>query len=312
MTSRSVFLVVCFLLLNVYYGCGAQQQQNSSALYISTIPASIGRTSDKTCPSLFISTSRRATITQEIKQALQDTINPLLDNQYGSSHSCGSGGWTRVAHLNMANINQQCPSNWTLLINTFRGCGRTSSSYSSCNSVIFSANNLSYSKVCGRVVAYQRGSTRAFYPYITNNRITIDEAYLSGVSLTHGAAGSRQHIWSFVAAQFEQYSSTISCPCTAKSTSWPYLIPPFVGFDYFCDSGNSGYSTINSVVYSSDPLWDGAGCPLSSSCCEYNNPPWFTTSLPVPTSDDLEVRLCNSNDATREDVIVSLVEIYVK
>ena len=37
-----------------------------------------------------------------------------------------------------------------------------------------------------------------------------------GVSLTHGAAGSRQHIWSFVAALYEEETRFphLCCACT--------------------------------------------------------------------------------------------------
>ena len=39
--------------------------------------------------------------------------------------------------------------------------------------------------------------------------------YIDGVSLTHGAAGSRQHIWSFAAARYETGASTSTvCPPT--------------------------------------------------------------------------------------------------
>ena len=37
--------------------------------------------------------------------------------------------------------------------------------------------------------------------------------------------------------------------------------------------------------YSDDPLWDGAGCGDSSTCCQFNNPP---SSLPQATTDDVE------------------------
>ena len=42
--------------------------------------------------------------------------------------------------------------------------------------------------------------------------------------------------------------------------------------------------------YTSDPLWDGEGCGGNSTCCEFNNLPWFYKDLPQPTTDDIELR----------------------
>ena len=42
-----------------------------------------------------------------------------------------------------------------------------------------------------------------------------------------------------------------------------------------------------------DPLWDGQGCGPTSSCCTFNSPPWFNVTLPFPTTDNIEVRICN-------------------
>ena len=38
-----------------------------------------------------------------------------------------------------------------------------------------------------------------------------------------------------------------------------------------------------------NPLWDGHGCTVSSTCytCEFNNPPWFCKQLPKPTTEDM-------------------------
>ena len=52
--------------------------------------------------------------------------------------------------------------------------------------------------MCGRIRGYQFGGTVAFY-YTQG----IDGYYVDGVSLTHGGAGSRQHIWTFAAGATE-------------------------------------------------------------------------------------------------------------
>ena len=75
-------------------------------------------------------------------------------------------------------------------------------------------------------------------------------------------------------------------------------IPPFVGGDYFCESGYNSNSPVG--FHSNDPLWDGYGCTASSTCCSFNNPPYFTKQLPSPTTDDIEARMCQYN--TRDDL----------
>ena len=67
---------------------------------------------------------------------------------------------------------------------------------------------------------------------------------LYGVSVTHGRAGSRQHIWSFAMARFETDTDPLYlCPCIQPDVTWPYQIHPFIGNNYFCDTGNRGPSS---------------------------------------------------------------------
>ena len=145
---------------------------------------------------------------------------------------------------------------------------------------------------------------------------TTEAAYVSGLSVTHGPAGSRQHIWTFAAALDEQdptYNELYNCPCTNTSVTWPYQLPSFIGNDYFCDTGNRGPGYNLTAFYPNDPLWDGEGCGSASTCCEFNTPPWFCKSLPQPTSDDLELRLCNYLEYDNgEDKLIYLVDIFIK
>ena len=52
--------------------------------------------------------------------------------------------------------------------------------------------------------------------------------------------------------------------------------------DYFCESRLNSRS-----ASADDPLWDGEGCTSTSTCCELNNPPYFTKQLTSPTTDDI-------------------------
>lgn len=215
-----------------------------------------------------------------------------------------------IAHLDMSDPNQQCPTNWNLVTTPIRACGR-SSTVSACDSATFPSNGMSYSHVCGRVNAYQVGTPDAFHPTIWHNP-GLELRYVDGISVTHGAANSRQHIWTFAAARYERGTTTRDfCSCTNTEIEWPHAdsLPLFVGNNYFCDSGDreppSGDST---AVYPEDPLWDGEGCGDTSTCCQFNTPPWFCTTLPEATTDDIELRICM--DDSGEDVYVEIVDIF--
>ena len=293
--------LTCILLSLLYL---AQCQHHNTTLPI-RIP-SIALSNNSTCPLLNTSTQR---------ELLRQTLQSYYSSDSPPCSCGGAGGWTRAVYLNMSDLNQQCPSNWTLITTPIRGCGRTATDYGQCDSVTYSAYGRSYSSVCGRILAYQRGQAVAFYQAIKNNLDTIDTAYLSGVSLTHGPAETRQHIWSFVGAWYEQgpnYRTDLNCLCTNTNVSWPHQVPPFLNNDYFCDTGNPGPRHNYTTSYTDDPLWDGKGCGSTSTCCEFNTPPWFCKSLPQPTSDDLEIRNCYAGLSRFADILITLIDVYVK
>ena len=100
--------------------------------------------------------------------------------------------------------------------------------------MFYSTFGLTYSRVCGRIIAYQDATTDAFL----TSSVLIDGSYVDGVSLTHGSVDFRQHIWTFASAlgETDNYHQRYLCSCS-NNISWPYSTD-FVGNDYFCDSGN--------------------------------------------------------------------------
>ena len=221
---------------------------------------------------------------------------------------CNStGGWMRVADLDMTNSNHLCPQGFRTITSPKRMCGRQSGP--GCVSTTFPVHGIRYQKVCGRVIGYQYHSIDAFAPYYNNRHITIDGTYIDGASLTHGH-NPRKHIWSFAAANDETGANQARCPCTKTDAFYTGVIPPFVGQDYFCDTG-SRYNYQNRI-YTHDPLWDGRGCGPRSTCCSFNSPPWFCKQLPQPTMDDIELRLCSDQSTSNEDALIELVELYVQ
>ena len=237
------------------------------------------------------------------------------------TRSCGgiTGGWIRVAELDMRDTTTQCPNDLELRTTPLRTCTTRSSNSATCSSDKFRVQGFQYSKVCGRIRAYQVGTPDAFGLTNANvnsgrqsNNPNIDTYYVDGVSLTHGSS-PRQHIWTFVCAGDENEGNpTFKCPCsnTPVSNMVP-LPPPFVGNDYFCDSGVAT-EPIPETFYAEDPLWDGAGCDPQSTCCSFNNPPWFYKQLPQATTDDIEMRVCRDEESENEDIAIEIVEIFVQ
>ena len=236
---------------------------------------------------------------------------------------CGSGGgWTRLAYLDMTDATENCPSGFRLYQSGgVRACGRATSSVGSCVSVQFPSNGISYSQVCGRVVGYQFASTDAVYPgnysgeaygsAIEPHHNDINSYYVDGVSITRGSP--RQHVWTLMAGQHEAsigYRGYYNCPCSQGSIQNSTL-QSFIGNDYFCESGAD--STYQSILYASDPLWDGKGCGiLEGVCCAAPGLPWFNKVLDTATTDYLELRVCGDERTSNEDVPVSFYELYVK
>ena len=257
------------------------------------------------CPAAEQLETTRNVIRNELLATIRERVLP-------PTYECGgTSGWIRVVFINMTNTSQQCPSGLALTTYSKRTCGRTSSFARTCDSTSFSVGGMAYSQVCGRIIGYQFAHTYAFNRYV-GQVTTIESQYVDGVSLTHGAPGARQHIWTFAASltEVDQSSYTTNlCPC---STTGTVSVPPFVGNDYFCESGLNTAWTGQRVFYPDDPLWDGQNCRAGTTCCQFNTPPWFTTDLPTSTSDDIELRLCYTDNRVYTDIPLELIELYVQ
>ena len=218
-----------------------------------------------------------------------------VHNQPTSADHCGSSshGWKRVAYLNMSNPSEQCPSGFGLY-NQYgvRACGKQSLGRG-CQSIKpFQTASFYYNEVCGRVIGYQYYSPDGFSTEFNS----IDSYYVDGISLTHGTP--RKHIWTFTTTGSQR------CPCSGNTAR------PFVGNDFFCESGNHGSGPSTSQLYP-EPLWDGKGCSsLETACCQAPGLPWFHKKLNAPTKDYIEMRLCADNGD--EEIPFGYYEIYIK
>ena len=257
------------------------------------------RGDDWQCPPM----EERERARNEIHQIANSAILAIAT---GHIHTCnGTPGWRRVAFINMTDTSYDCPTGLNLTSYSKRTCGRSHTTNGGCSSTTFSVGGLSYSRVCARIRGYQFGSTEAFY-----HTQGIDSYYVGGVSLTHGGAGSRQHIWTFAAGLTEVDTGYVvrMCPCDTHNYD---LVPAFVGDDFFCESGiNSQWR--GQFKLNPDVLWDGQNCTFNSTCCQFNNPPWFTKNLTNATTDDIELRICTDSSPRNDDIPLELIEFYVQ
>ena len=238
---------------------------------------------------------------ERARNEIDQTINSVIE----SSICMGTPGWKRVAFINMTDTSYNCPTGLNLTSYSKRTCGRSHRG-SGCSSTTFSVEGLLYSRVCGRIRGYQFGPTFAFRHYTQG----IDSYYVDGVSLTHGDAANRQHIWTFAVGISEMPTISFGCcPCDTSICD----CPAFIENDYFCESGqNSVWNSYSGRFFPDDVLWDGQNCTSTSTCCQFNNPPWFTKNLPNTTADDIELRICTAIFPSQGDIPLELIELYVK
>ena len=200
-----------------------------------------------------------------------------------------------MAHFNMTSEEETCPSPLETITSP-RSCSHSGGA--GCSSVHYSTFGINYTQVCGRAIGYQYKSTDAF------GHEGIDSPYVDGLSITYDTP--RRHLWTYAAGYAESdLSAPWNCPCAGNGGSQP---PSFVQDHYYCEAGNIG--TIEDQWYSADPLWDSEGCPTGNTCCDPPNLPWFNRIIDAPSTADIELRLCQDEDAG-EDVSVELFELYV-
>ena len=232
----------------------------------------------------------------QVDTKVNDLTSLILQNTDMEPQSnCGPGLWYQVAHLNMSDPSQQCPSIWREYTNNgIRACGRPTSTTGSCAAKCYLTSN-QYSRMCGRVIGYQLNTPDAFSQY-ANTQIDFD-----GINITKGA--QHDHIWSFVAGLSSH--SSLDCPCSSDSAASP---PESISDRYYCESGE------RTNTLSDDPLWDGQQC--EGTCCNgpgtNSSPPWFSVQLPAPTTDVIEVSICADESTGNENTPIELLEIYIQ
>ena len=260
-----------------------QNQQNEADNDRSAAQTQLNTTCNNLSQILFQVDTKINDLTSLILQNIDMELQP----------NCGPGLWYQVAHLNISDLSQQCPSVWREYNeNGIRACGRPTTLTGSCATKHYLIRN-QYSRVCGRVIGYFFKTPDAFGLY------GVSHINFDGINITSGAQS--HHIWSFVAGQSSHDRSDCSCSSDIAAT---YRPPVSIGDHYYCESG----AQANTL------LWDGQHC--EGTCC--NGPdtnaslPWFSVQLPAPATERVEVSICADESTDNEDIPIKLLEIYVQ
>ena len=226
-------------------------------------------------------------------------------------HPCVEGEWRLVVDDKYSNPTaDDCPNGWSEISTASRRfCARSSLDFDNptCDSAFFAVSDGPYGRVCGKIVGYGHGLNGGFAPSETE----IGSVYVNGLSLTHGMSTQREHIWTFAIGYAERairvpvmFQDNL-CPCLMQSTA---SVPEFVNNDFFGESEETFSLAAFSGHHLDDPLRDGRQC--LNDCCRGS--PFVKTLANGPTTDPLEIRICNVQAEYGENILVEEVKIYVQ
>ena len=131
---------------------------------------------------------------------------------------------------------------------------------------------------------------------------------IDGVLISHGK--TQKHIWAYSigSEKLPVGHNNNYCPCTDPKFNG--VVPPFIGNDYYCDSGVDSNPKVGKFY--TTPLWTGEGCTPPNFCCSHSGMPWFCKTLAIATTDYIEIRNCHNELISNEDIALDLIEIYIR
>ena len=208
--------------------------------------------------------------------------------------------------LTQTGVLAKCPLPWFYDTISGKKMCRAPSDGSGCSSVIFPTYGREYFMIRGWIRGYQKGTPDGFRAY-KEDGLGINEAYVDGVSITVGYP--RRHVWTYAAGvSAEGNYPKSNCPCAV--TRGPDS-PPFVGENYYCQSGNQ-WSPDHATYYYNQSLWQVTGCTnTKNNCCANVGLPWFFRRFPYPEYDDIEVRICYNQAFSDEAILIDQLKLEI-
>ena len=292
--NNLLMIIQTLIILTTSLLCLSQECYNKEVVYTGTkLPYS--------CKDILANYPATPSGYYSIQPPGASTVEVYCDME---NERCGSKGWTRVARVDVPN-EKSCPGDLTFISSPIQSCGGLPTA--GCASAKFSTHGISYSQVCGRLRGYQVGSPDAFAPY--GNNLGKPDLVMDGVLISHGK--TQKHIWAYVNGfekVFVKNSGNRHCPCTDPRFSG--TVPAFIGNDYYCDSAVKRGPVLGKFY--TIPLWTGEGCTPPNFCCSHSGMPWFCKTLPIPTTDYIEIRNCHNQPASDEDTALDLIELYIR
>ena len=261
---------------------------------------------------LFSSGFAQISSDEELKQRLIALFDNLPRNGQRSlpRDFCGVSGWRKVVSVYASS--GECPNNFRLDsvgrgIRVCRGDtgARPLTAGSRVHRTTFNVSGLSFTKVAGFVEAYQFGSPDAFSREETHGGI-------DGITFSYGNSSSQYFLWAYAAGGADKNNdSEGNCPC---STVPGDAAPSKFGSYHYCDTANSG-NTSQHRWFARKYLWNGLGCPTTSTCCNNPNLPYFCrTDLDLQktrNADRFAMTMRLSAPSFLEDIGILKLEIYV-
>ena len=258
------------------------------------------------------------------------TTNGSSVQIYCGTNCGGEGGWTRVAYVNMTQPGATCPQGLeqqslngssfsapAFLFRASRAWARGYGQFSSGPGCVSAAINTSfrYQQVCGWVARYQNDDPDGFAPFYRTVRI-----YWSIYAMQLLIKFPLMDCQSCMALLIKTFGLTLQDSVKAFLTmqivhvtmNLNSLEPlPYIGNNYYCESGNSTYEC--KIFHNSDTLWDGQQCGgAEAPCCTHPNMLWFIKTLSETTTEDIELRVCTTNEACNGTVPIFLIELYIQ
>jgi hypothetical protein len=200
--------------------------------------------------------------------------------------STDGGGWTTITDLDFSL--DACPDDWLEesgldLCSRDPGVGLISSAE-------FDNLCIPYTEMLGNLTAIQYGSTDAFGDFPPHD---IESTYGDVISLTVGAPGAREHVFTYTFGYRMDVSDDSNCPHHPGGAS----PASFVGTDYLCDTGNDTPGGPSASWYADVPLFEED---------------WWQVGLDFETDGPVEGRLMCTHARSDEDVGVERITLRVR